>query len=138
MVPTKKHSSGVINFNFGVSNKKEEFEKFTHVFLVMELVESDMKKLLSSTPPVPLQEEHIITIIYNSLCALNYMHSANIIHRDIKPGNFLINSSCSVKICDFGLARTMPKKEDDEREFRDNRKKAYKKMDRTGDIEEYK
>ena len=127
--PTKKGSSN-INYDFGESSQKDQFEKFTHVFLVMELVESDMKKLLSSTPPVPLQEEHIITIIYNSLCALNYMHSANIIHRDIKPGNFLINSSCSVKICDFGLARTMPKKEDDEREFRDVRKKSYKKIDR--------
>jgi len=88
-----------------------EMKKFTHIFLVMELVESDMKKLLSCQPPMALEEEHIITILYNSLCALNYMHSANIIHRDIKPGNFLINSSCSVKICDFGLARTMPKKD---------------------------
>ena len=96
----------------------------------MELIESDMKKLLSSTPPVPLQEDHIVTIIYNSLCALNYMHSANIIHRDIKPGNFLINSNCSVKICDFGLSRTMPKKSDGEREFRDIRKKMYKKIER--------
>ncbi len=58
------------------------------------------------------------------------MHSANIIHRDIKPGNFLINSSCSVKICDFGLARTMPKKDDTEREFRDIRKRMYRKIDR--------
>lgn len=136
--PVKKKSSAPINMNFGESTKKDEFEKFTHVFLVMELVESDMKKLLSSTPPVPLQEEHIITIIYNSLCALNYMHSANIIHRDIKPGNFLINSSCSVKICDFGLARTMPKKDDLEREFRDSRKKAYKKIDRSGTNDEYR
>lgn len=112
-------------------------EKFNHVFLVMELVESDMKKLMSSNPPVPLQEEHIVTIIYNSLCALNFIHSANIIHRDIKPGNFLINSSCSVKICDFGLARTMPKKDDSDREIREFRKKYFKKVDRTTNMEEY-
>lgn len=103
----------------------------------MECVESDMKKLLSCSPPMPLQEEHIITILYNSLCALNYMHSANIIHRDIKPGNFLINSSCSVKICDFGLARTMPKKSDEEREFRDTRKKMYKKLNRDSSVSDY-
>ena len=75
----------------------------------MELVESDFKKLFESVPDTELTEEHIIVFLYNSLCALNYIHSANIIHRDIKPANLLINSECNVKICDFGLARSMPK-----------------------------
>jgi mitogen-activated protein kinase 1/3 len=35
------------------------------------------------------------------------MHSAKIIHRDIKPSNILINEDCSIKICDFGLSRSI-------------------------------
>lgn len=49
-------------------------------------------------------------LMYNALCALNFLHSANIVHRDIKPANLLLNSNCNIKICDFGLSRTMPKK----------------------------
>ena len=47
-------------------------------------------------------------IIYKLLCALKYLHSANVIHRDLKPGNILINSNGDVKVCDFGIARSLP------------------------------
>lgn len=57
-----------------------------------------------------LGEDHIITIIYNILSAVKYIHSANIIHRDIKPANILIDINCGVMLCDFGLARVMPKR----------------------------
>jgi len=38
------------------------------------------------------------------------MHSANVLHRDLKPANILINEDCTVKICDFGLARSIPER----------------------------
>jgi mitogen-activated protein kinase 1/3 len=30
-----------------------------------------------------------------------------VLHRDIKPSNILINEDCHIKICDFGLARSV-------------------------------
>lgn len=80
--------------------------EFYNLDLVLEYAKSDLKKLIKS--PLHLNEYQIKTILYNLLCGLNYIHSANIIHRDLKPANILIDEDCSVKICDFGLSRTMP------------------------------
>lgn len=35
------------------------------------------------------------------------MHSGQLLHRDMKPSNVLLNSDCHVKLCDFGLARSV-------------------------------
>ena len=55
-----------------------------------------------------MELKHIQLVVYNLLCAMKYIHSANVMHRDIKPGNILLNEDCSVKVCDFGLARPIP------------------------------
>ena len=33
------------------------------------------------------------------------MHSGNLIHRDVKPANILVDDNCNIKFCDFGLTR---------------------------------
>jgi serine/threonine protein kinase len=79
--------------------------------MVIEFIESDLKKILNSVHRgTILEEDHIVTMMYNSLCALNYIHSANLLHRDLKPGNLLVDSNCCVRLCDFGLARSQPAK----------------------------
>lgn len=45
-------------------------------------------------------------ILYQLLKGIKYIHSANVLHRDLKPPNILIDARCNVKITDFGLART--------------------------------
>lgn len=54
-----------------------------------------------------LKEVHIRFIIYQLAKALKYLHTGLIIHRDLKPSNILINSNCSIKLCDFGLVRSL-------------------------------
>lgn len=87
---------------------------FKQIFLVIEFIESDLKKILNSVHRgTILEEDHIVTMMYNSLCALNYIHSANLIHRDLKPGNLLVDSNCCVRLCDFGLGRSQPTRHSD-------------------------
>ena len=39
--------------------------------------------------------------------AIAHCHASGVIHRDIKPANILVNEDCTVKLCDFGLARSV-------------------------------
>ena len=80
-------------------------KRFNRLNIVLEYVDSDLKKLLKSS--LKIEEIHIKTLMYNVLCALKYLHSAAILHRDIKPGNILVNEDCSIRLCDFGLARSI-------------------------------
>ena len=64
--------------------------------------------MLESNPE--LESEHILTILYNMLCAVKFIHTSGIIHRDLKPANILIDDNCNIQICDFGISRTMPVK----------------------------
>jgi mitogen-activated protein kinase 15 len=56
-----------------------------------------------------LNSVHKKYIVYQIAKSLNYLHSAGIVHRDIKPSNILLNTNCEIKICDFGLSRTIIK-----------------------------
>lgn len=77
---------------------------FDTLYVVMEYAESDLKKIIKSN--INLEMLHIQTIVYNLLCAIKYLHESNVLHRDLKPANVLINEDCSVKLCDYGLARS--------------------------------
>ncbi|KZT27846.1 Pkinase-domain-containing protein, partial [Neolentinus lepideus HHB14362 ss-1] len=52
-----------------------------------------------------LTNEHVQYFLYQILRGMKYIHSASVVHRDLKPGNLLVNADCELKICDFGLAR---------------------------------
>ncbi|KAH9257783.1 hypothetical protein BASA81_003801 [Batrachochytrium salamandrivorans] len=78
-------------------------ETFNEVYLVFEFMKTDLAKLIAG--PQYLRIQHVQFIMYQLLCGLKYMHSSQVVHRDLKPANILLNDDCTLKVCDFGLAR---------------------------------
>ena len=58
---------------------------------------------------IGLTEVHTTTILFKLLCAMDFLHKANVMHRDIKPANILLDKNCNLLLCDFGHARTSHK-----------------------------
>jgi serine/threonine protein kinase len=77
------------------------------LFIVMEHYGCDLTNVLSLNSS-SFTKDHILLIFYNLTCAIKVLHSANIMHRDIKTSNILVDEDCNIKICDFGLSRSMP------------------------------
>lgn len=83
----------------------ENYEAFTDLYLVFEFLDTDLHKLIMS--PQYLTIRHIQVFLYQLLCGVKYIHSANVIHRDMKPANILLNEDCTLMIADFGLSRVV-------------------------------
>jgi len=73
-------------------------------YLVFECMETDLHTAIRGNV---LQDIHKQYVTWQMLKALKYMHSAELLHRDMKPSNLLLNSDCVVKVADFGLARSL-------------------------------
>ncbi|MCC6637060.1 MAG: serine/threonine protein kinase, partial [Ignavibacteriaceae bacterium] len=77
-----------------------------HYFIVMEYVEGmTLKEMLAKTGLLP--EDRALPIFHKILRGLAYAHSQGIIHRDIKPGNIIIDKNGNPKITDFGIAKIL-------------------------------
>uniref|UniRef100_A0A671UIN1 non-specific serine/threonine protein kinase n=1 Tax=Sparus aurata TaxID=8175 RepID=A0A671UIN1_SPAAU len=72
-------------------------------WLVMEYCLGSASDLLE-VHKKPLQEVEIAAITHGALQGLAYLHSHNLIHRDIKAGNILLTEPGQVKLADFGSA----------------------------------
>ncbi|MGH9075991.1 MAG: Stk1 family PASTA domain-containing Ser/Thr kinase [Acidimicrobiales bacterium] len=78
-------------------------------FIVMEYI--DGRTLSSMIRDGPIDAFQAAAIGADVAKALDFAHRHNVIHRDVKPGNVLIDASGQVKVTDFGIARAVGAKE---------------------------
>jgi p21-activated kinase 1 len=80
----------------------------TNIWLVMEYL--DGTNLSDALPPCGLNNSEITAVFYNVLKALEYIHSKQVIHKDIKVDNILLSKQGEVKLADFGLSKKISNK----------------------------
>ncbi|KAF7303312.1 Mitogen-activated protein kinase [Mycena kentingensis (nom. inval.)] len=84
--------------------KPPTLESFKEIYFIQELMQTDLHRVIRTQN---LTDDHCQYFIYQTLRALKSIHSADIVHRDLKPANLLLNANCDLKVCDFGLARSV-------------------------------
>lgn len=114
------YSPKLIDIVFPLDFNKQNPNSLRGVYLVQEYFDFTLEDILGN-PEVELSSCQAKVLAYNLLCAVKFLHSCNIMHRDLKPENILVTDEVEVKICDFGLSRSI----NVETETKIQRKKSF-------------
>ena len=85
---------------------KEAFRRKGKLYLVFEYVEKNLLEVLEENAN-GLRHDLVPLYIFQLCRAIDFCHRNDVVHRDIKPENLLVNPDHSLKLCDFGFARTV-------------------------------
>ena len=103
-VATLRHSNIIQAFDFA--------EEHGMPYIVMEYIEGmDTAKIVQKFGPIPWKQ--VAEYGRQAAEGLEHAHMAGLVHRDIKPGNLLVDSKGQVKILDLGLVSAFDEKSDD-------------------------
>jgi serine/threonine-protein kinase len=73
--------------------------------IIMEYVDGHTLREIIKTQG-PMNQERVIEVMADVCAALDFSHKRNILHRDVKPANIMINGAGAVRVMGFGIART--------------------------------
>jgi eukaryotic-like serine/threonine-protein kinase len=88
----------------GIAQLRTAFQYNNQFVMVMEYVEGTTLEKLASQMQLPLG--HILDYSMQALAALGYAHQHGVTHRDIKPANLMVTTHGTIKLMDFGIAKS--------------------------------
>ena len=89
----------------GVVKVREVFQENTTAYIVMDFVEGQTLKSLLKNGPLPWEKAK--DIFHPAIQAMEKVHKAGLVHRDLSPDNLMITPDGSVKILDLGAAKDL-------------------------------
>jgi len=97
-----QHQAGLDHPNIAAVHNA--FRENGHLVMIMELIEGSSLRSLLERAPLPLAA--CIDYACQALAALDYAHAHGVVHRDISPANMIVTEDGTLKLTDFGLAKS--------------------------------
>ena len=88
----------------------ETFEDEKYIYLIIEYANNgSLDHLVYKLKDIKIKNDFVWNLFLQCISGLSYIHSKNIIHRDINPENLLLDNNMILKISDFGVSKKIEK-----------------------------
>mmetsp|Transcript_23301 Transcript_23301/g.27347 ORF Transcript_23301/g.27347 Transcript_23301/m.27347 type:complete len:95 (-) Transcript_23301:38-322(-) len=86
-------------------------------FDLQEMIDKQVEQVSKSNEPSKkfetlFPEEEVCRIMHMIMAGLHHIHVNNVVHRDLKPQNCMIDKNMQLRIIDFGLSKSVQRTEE--------------------------